>query len=305
MSEVSQIHKRISTTLIFSLLLSSGLLAQSSFRIGQKETPKVVIQKDTAAFQVYKGHPRLFFRDTDLPEIRNRIKGDFKKEWLEMTNELKANSLNLAPSDFARSRYLKNWTTGRNIAFAAVVSGEEKYIKWAKEWALALVDTTTDTNDDHSRGRLQSLGIAYDWLFNYLSSDEKLMLQNSIIALVNKNWYFVTGVDFTGGHSRWGHSALAIGILSAVSEKPELHKKLMLVRDHWINGFFPVQEWIAKDGGYHMGWAYSAAYLTGEIHSVWSSATNESIYFPWRGSCLCSGSTAAGRWKLSIYRRCL
>ena len=200
-----------------------------------------------------------------------------------MTHDIETNSLKLVPSDFARGRFLKSWSTGRTIAFIAAVSGEEKYIKWAREWALALTDASTDKDDDHSRGRLQCLAIAYDWLFNYLSADEKVRLQDAIIAMVEKNWYFVKEVDFVSGHSRWGCSAIMMGLLSAITERPELQEKLMTVRANWINGFFPVQSWIAKDGGYHMGWAYSSAYLTGDIYAVWSSATNECVYFPWRG----------------------
>jgi hypothetical protein len=32
-----------------------------------------------------------------------------------------------------------------------------------------------------------------------------------------------------------------------------------------------------------MGWAYGASYTKVRNHAVWSSATNECVYYPWRG----------------------
>ena len=105
---------------------------------------------------------------------------------------------------------------------------------------------------------------------------------NLWLAHIEKNWYFATGADYVGGHSRWGNFALATGLLVLVTEKPELRGKLMVVRDHFVNGYHPVQEWISGEGGYHMGWSYSAAYLTGDNHCVWSGATNECVYYSWQ-----------------------
>ena len=84
MCQSYKILRRISLFLIiFTLLMTLKVQAQWGYQIGQKKVPKVLIHKDSLAFKVYTGHPRLFFRDTDLPELRKRIKGDFKNEWLE------------------------------------------------------------------------------------------------------------------------------------------------------------------------------------------------------------------------------
>jgi len=257
--------------------------AQWGFTIGLKEVPPVVIQKDPSAFRVYPNHPRLFFRDTDLPVIRERIKGEFSKEWREMIADLEERAVNVPASTFAEGSYLKNWTTGRNMAFAALLTGDERYIRWSKEWAAAMAAAGPAGIDDQYRGRLQSMAVAYDWLLPWLSPDEKGNLQKAIIEHIDKNWYFATGSDHVGGHSRWGNSALAIGLLSLVTDIPELKEKILKVRENWISGYHPLQGWIAVDGGYHMGWSYSAAYLTSENHCVWSSATNECVYYPWRG----------------------
>ncbi len=264
-----------------SLFVQPHISAQWGYTIGQEEIPKVVIQ-DAKDYKVYPGHPRLFFRDTDLSVIRERISGLYKPEWDKMLSFLKEKTLNISPSVFAEGRYLKHWMIGRNMTFAAVVTEDESYINWSKQWMETLIAAGPVGNDDHYRGRLMSLAVAYDWLYKWLTEDEKARLVKAIIEHIDKNWYFSTDADYVGGHSRWGNYSLFMGLVVLVDEKPELRNKLLTVRDHWINGYFPVQGWIANEGGYHMGWAYSAAYLSAKIHCVMSSATNDCVYFPWQ-----------------------
>jgi hypothetical protein len=108
------------------------------------------------------------------------------------------------------------------------------------------------------------------------------VLAKAIFAHLDRAWHFAADANFIGNHSRWGNFTLAAGLLALVTEHPELHEKLLHVRSLWVDGYFPAQGWIAEDGGYHMGWSYSAAYLTGSIHYAWSTATNECVFFPWQ-----------------------
>lgn len=263
--------------------LVAAACARAGYPIGSREVPAVVVHADAAAFAVYAQHPRLFFRDTDLPEIRRRIAGDFKAEWTEMLADLNRRALARPAKGFGEGVFLKSWETGRDMAFVAAVTGDPKYVAWAKDWAAALVAAGPVGNDDHYRGRLQSLAVAYDWLYPWFNDAEKSQLQAAILAHIERNWSFAErGVNYISGHSRWGNFALAAGLLAIVTERPEVRPKLLTVRDHWVKGYFPAQGWIATDGGYHMGWAYSAAYLTGNIHLAWSTATNECVFFPWQ-----------------------
>jgi hypothetical protein len=264
------------------LLASFAASAQATYRIGQPEIPQVEIKKDAADFRVYPGHPRLFFRDTDLPAIRERIRGDFASDWKEMTAELDRKAFARPPADFAQGGYLKEWSIGRNVTFVAAVTGEARYVKWAKDWSAALAAAGPVGTDPEYRGRLQCLAIAYDWLFPVLDQGERDVLAKAIFAHLDRAWHFAAQANFIGNHSRWGNFTLAAGLLALVTEHPELHEKLLQVRSLWVDGYFPAQGWIAEEGGYHMGWAYSGAYLTGSIHYAWSTATNECVFFPWQ-----------------------
>ncbi len=263
--------------------LAAWSAAQAAYSIGQKEIPVVTIQRNEQEFAVYGGHPRLFFRDTDLPAIRERIRGEYAPEWKQTLAFIEERALALPPEQLARPPYTKEWALPRDVLFAAVVTGEPRYVEWAKRWASALAAIGPVGNDTEFRGRLQCLALAYDWLFPVLSQAERDTVAKAIQAHIGRAWYFAEGgANYVGGHSRWGNFTLTAGLLALVTEYPDLRGKLLVQRRHWIEGYFPTQSWIAEDGGYHMGWAYSAAYLTGSIHHTWSTATNECVYFPWQ-----------------------
>ncbi|HEU5081061.1 MAG TPA: heparinase II/III family protein [Opitutaceae bacterium] len=267
----------------FAFLLAPFFLvsAHAEYSIGQKAIPEVTIQSDAAKFEVYAGHPRLFFRDTDLPVIRERIRGEYRAEWEDLLARLQKVIVR-PPADLAKFPYVKEWAIPRSVLFAAVVTGDEQYVKWSKEWAAALAAAGPVGPDAEYRGRLQCLAIAYDWLYPALSPAERQTLTDAILAHIDRAWHFAAEANYIGNHSRWGNFTLAAGLLALITDHPELRDKLLQVRAHWIDGYFPAQGWIAQDGGYHMGWAYSAAYLTGSIHNVWSTATNECVFFPWQ-----------------------
>ena len=262
---------------------SAAATGRADYRIGQAEVPQPVVQSDPAAFQVHPGHPRLYFRDTDLPALRARAAGEFAAEWTEMRTHLEQRVFAQPPEKFARGIYLKGWQPGRNATFAAVLTGEAEKLTWARQWAAALLESPPARNDGELRGLLQCLAIAYDWLYPHLSDTERANLEAGLLQQIERCWYFADGTtNYIGGHSRWGNMTLATGLLALVTERPELRDRLLTVRNHWINGYFPAQGWIAAEGGYHMGWAYSLAYLSGDIHAIWSSATNETVFFPWQ-----------------------
>lgn len=263
---------------------SLATVAWADYPIGQKELPTVVIHADAAQFKVYPQHPRLFFRDTDLPTLRQRIETDQRAAWQRMTEYLQSTLLKQDPAKYARNPYLKGWSYGRNMTFAAVLTHDARYRDWALRWAdaLAAVDPAHETNDDDYRGRLMSLAVAYDWLYPQLSDARKAAYCKTLLAHLERNWFYAANPNFVSGHSRWGNFALAAGLLAVVTEQPQTQPRLLRVRENWLAGFFPAQGWIAEQGGYHMAWTYTGPYSDARIHCLWSSASNENVYYPWR-----------------------
>ena len=280
------------SSFIYLSILAFGIISTSisaevdeeswGFRIGQSEIPEVIVQKNENDLKVYPKHPRLFFRDTDIPTIKSRINGEFNDEW-ETLLKFASQTLQEPPLEHAQEKKPKIWFTGRAITFIALITGEKKYRDWAVSWATEMVTIGPDDGSDTpQRGRLMCIAIVYDWLYDYLTEEQRSIFRNSIIAHIEKLWYYGEDPEFVGGHSRWGNFSLAEGILAVIDESPELRDKLLKVRKNWLEGYFPLQSWVAVDGGYHMGWAYSSSYNKVRIHCVWSSATNEDVYLPYR-----------------------
>ena len=233
----SKVHRYIRTGIkgmigIFSVFPFTDAYGQWGYTIGQKEIPSVIIHSDTSRVKVYPGHPRLYFRDTDLPVIRERVRGEFRQEWSELLSYLKEQTLQFSPEVLGRGRYLKHWDIGRNMAFVAVVTEDENYIRWVKEWVQVMVDDGPVGNDDEYRGRLMSLAVAYDWLYHFLTVREKLAIEKAILDHLDTNWHFSAYADYVGGHSRWGNFSLLTGLLALVTDKPELREKLLEIREH-------------------------------------------------------------------------
>ncbi|HVU23031.1 MAG TPA: heparinase II/III family protein [Opitutus sp.] len=255
--------------------------ARAEYRIGETKVPAPLFHT-AAEFAVYGGHPRLYFRDTDLATIRTRINGDFRSDWDDLRAVLERKVLPEPAQKYAEGGYLKNWELARGAAFVAAVTGEERYVRWVRAWMEALVAAPPAKADDQLRGRLQCLAIAYDWLYDRWTEAERERMRAAIIAHLDQAWRFASrDVNYVSGHSRFGNFALTAGLLAVVTERPELRDRLLVVRHNWVDGYWPAQAWIANEGGYHMGWCYSAGYTTGDIHDIWTSATNECAYFPW------------------------
>ena len=92
----------------------------ADYPVGSTAVPKPVIRTE-ATFQVYGGHPRLFFRDTDLPAIRARVAGDFKEKWDEMRATLASEVLDEPVGKFGQVPFLQCWRLPSNAAFVAAV----------------------------------------------------------------------------------------------------------------------------------------------------------------------------------------
>ena len=127
-------------------------MARATYTIGQREVPAVPVQSPAEAFEVHGGHPRLFFRDTDIPTIRRRVADEFRPEWEEFLADLNQRALKRPAKPFGEGVFLKSLETGRNMAFVAAITGDEKYLAWAKAWAEALTAGMSGTTEDAAEG---------------------------------------------------------------------------------------------------------------------------------------------------------
>ncbi|MCF6177585.1 MAG: heparinase II/III family protein [Victivallaceae bacterium] len=175
----------------------------------------------------------------------------------------------------------------RSIAFVAMISEEDRFIDLAIDYALAIAaKNASDGDDGPQRERLLSMAFVYDWLNDKLSTSEKDILRDSMVAHIQQLERYITSPLFSGGHSRYGNTTILGALLAMHGEYGTYNTycsdMLDAVVDNWENGFNPFQAWVASKGGYHMGWAYSPGYLEANPYLFWKSATGESWGDTWR-----------------------
>ncbi len=141
-----------------------------------------------------KQHPRLFFTNSDLPEIASRIKNYYLSEWQSFVNTMDG-LYNTAPASkttydlyFDTRNYaflcaIRNYDTGATFAYS-----QSQYCQQAVDHALAISDTCSDERHDFAEwwrkgGCKMSAAIAYDWTYNYISDSQRQQLANKLLAL--------------------------------------------------------------------------------------------------------------------------
>ena len=205
------------------------------------------------------GHPRIIIDDFLLSEIKHRIKTISRNDYLAVYNYTLWRMKNYSPEDIAINDYQP--TTIIPITLSALLSDSNDIIDYAIKCGLEMSRANPKAeNDTDQRFRLISMSIIYDWLFHHLTPENKAVLQAAIASNIKNLSYFLDEPMYIGGHSRFGSASILYG-LSAIWEdiqNSEIKNYLEVIRNQWVNGYNPLQSYIGKEGGYHMGWQYSS-----------------------------------------------
>jgi len=256
----------------------------------------------TPAFQVKTGHPILFV----TPEIVTKI--DQKtRNLLTFHNYIRAkmepitdaanisgirglmdertNESKMHPNYFIRD--------AMNYGVDAYFNNDALSREYAHQYILSILGRPVGyprRNDSQPRGKLYALGALYDWNYDHLSTSEKQQIREKILDLMDyldTEYHYYSSPVFTGGHSRLANIVALVALLPIYHDigldsstiQSRYFAYLQTVVNHWRNGYNPVGNWVNKNGGHHMGWAYGTAYSSVEPYLAWEYATNEESWF--------------------------
>ncbi len=234
-------------------------------------------------------HPRLFLRPEDVPDLRNRSTTDLQAAWSDVRN--RADKLLESPPDYSEpplyppgtvrkgEAWKKIWWGNRKhaiavadgaatLAFAYVISGDERYGDGARDALVALTkwdpegSTQYAYNDEAAMPLLYMPSRAYTWVYPILTEDER----EAVVAMMR------TRGAQCFNHLRkrehlWNpyasHSNRAWHFLGEVAtaflgEIPEAETWLDFSMTVMYTAY-PV--WGDSDGGWHEGTGYWASYL--------------------------------------------
>ncbi len=247
-------------------------------------------------------HPYLFFSKEDLPEIRQRMeKEPFLTRWnvfLKNADEVVKRPVvhNTLEGQKANARkYLEN---AGKVAFAYVITREEKYAKRAIEEAVAIVEGTIPTKEgemvwynptsrawnkgaDLNTAELSyGLAMVYDWCYDVLTNEEKVKIKNALVTKGIKQYLHSIereNQDFWVGNttSNWEgvvSGGMGLGALAIYNESEEARKAAGYAREA-IPKF--IDHVFLKDGGGHEGIMY-ARY--GELFSLYFMMASQRLF---------------------------
>jgi len=163
------------------------------------------------------------------------------------------------------------------IYAAAYFSTNDKYLSYAKEAILSFARVSPNKDTDlQQRYRLMLLAVGFDWFHENFSDEHKKEIISAVKEYIKVLMPYLDNPVYIGGHSRFASTAILYGLISIWEywdevTREELMSQLVL---QWEEGYMPLQNHIAIDGGYFMGWQYSAQ-LSLWPYFAWQATNNK------------------------------
>jgi hypothetical protein len=252
------------------------------------EFPLVSI--DEIVYRMPRKHPKLFVRPETVDEFRDDIQKNHKELWsnfISNADRMLEDTITIdepAPyPDGHRGTGKANidlWRKNRrytvnavdhasNLAFAYMLTNEEKYGQKAKEWLMAVISwppdgtTSYSYNDECGMPILSRIPRAYTWVYPLLSDEEKTQIIASMKVRGEEIYNILryrrhhTVSPYESHRNRAWHfmSETAIAFIDDIPEAREWLKYALTI----FFSVYPV--WNDDEGGWHEGVAYWKSYI--------------------------------------------
>ncbi|MBI4976201.1 MAG: heparinase II/III family protein [Spirochaetes bacterium] len=274
---------------------------------GSVRSRKVLIpppSREALMALVRKNHPRMLITDADVARIKKDLAGnETAKKSYTMLKSRADKALGEATSKYETPDGLRLLTTSRRVLGRAytlgmmyLLDGDAKYKErlWAE---LEEAGKFKDWNPRHyldTAEMMHAFGVAYDWLYNAWSDDEKKFIRNAIVNLGLTNSaaaYRGKGpsVWWVNGNNNWNfvcNGGSTVAALAVFEDEPDLAVDIIT---NAFASFQAVMEEFEPDGAWYEGpgyWHYSIKYLIPMIGSYESAlGTNFGVLDTFGGFC--------------------
>ncbi len=239
--------------------------------------------QQNTVFTVRTDRPRLLIDSTDLARVGKSLLTYGKEDFKAISNYALRRLAYTPASKLAETGY--DYKIVASVALAGILGKDETLIQLAVEYAIAMAETAPSADDDTvQRSRLIAMAYIYDWLNVRFTEKQKIVVRDGIIAHIKYLSYFLDDRLYTGGHSRYGSTAIMAGLIALSTEDwlNERDRLLSIVNTQWVNGYNPFQAFVAAEGGYHMGWRYGLGYTDPLPYLLWEKATGIRWGEEWR-----------------------
>ena len=198
----------------------------------------------------FGSHPYLYFNETTLTTLRNRVLTE--NPWQGWFSRIETNAINHLADVISTMGANARFEPTLNLAFTGVIRENLTYINKAKEF-LQSMDQITDYDSHLSRGRACShYSVAYDMIYQDLSVVERAeiaaKLGNHTLPLIEK-------MPVVPRNNHIGIVASGIGLAGLVLDKSDWVTQAI----SGINGYFTTS--FAAEGGNYEGYSYAGYFL--------------------------------------------
>jgi hypothetical protein len=224
------------------------------------------------------GHPRLIFTPAAVARYRRLIHGPLSGQFARLRAFVDRKLKETPPVwPFRRRTEVHPWVmTGYRIinnAGMAVLTGQAKYRRAALSWAVAAASWpewgvgVLRNNDLAAAHLLCGVALAYDWLYNDMSTGDKKLIRDKLVRQARLMYLAATtphavwwNLSWRQNHLWINYAALGLAGLALMDDVPEAER--------WVRAALAAFEHIAAhlpaDGSYHEGagyWRYAVEHV--------------------------------------------
>lgn len=213
-------------------------------------------------------HPRIFFDAAGLESLRAKVKkpviAPMLKGLLAQADVIASETPPAGPPFKMDSRTLGDRLP--TISFAYLMTGDKKYLDGAKKWIDAVVHYPYfDQDYDLAGGHLCfGMGLAYDWLYDSLSAEERQLLERKLLRHgrilmkiadpmhTGKGWPW--GWAYFQNHFFINYTGISVAAMALYDTNPDEMQSWL---DHARSLMQVTYENFATDGCYPEGASYA------------------------------------------------
>ena len=257
---------RLLSRLLASIIVISGIGPARSL-LAQRQSEDVLAT-------LRRGHPRLYVTDSELALIKARLQQDPEaRRWYnalqarahKMLSEPTVEHKVIGPRMLEQSRAALDRIS--TLAFLYRLDGDRQKADRARAEMLAAA-AFRDWNPSHfldTAEMTHALAVGYDWLYSYLSPDERATIRKAIVerglkagleAFQRKAWWTVVDHNW----NQVCNGGLTLGALAIADEEPDLAREMI---DRSRASIVLAMRTFAPDGGWPEGpgyWDYATEY---------------------------------------------
>lgn len=287
----------------YSVVTAAGEVSRpssiKSFVVGADAT-RLPLPDQQALLASLPGHPRIFTTPDTLAEFRSRREGVGSMAWeqvrLQAEEALKKEMVEpellplpavlpthrrqvfrvqhgtaFVPKDYSMLDLLRDADRANLLSYAYLISGDERYARGAKAWAMFVANVRMDyhlktvaergQHDTvvyaYERG-LKGIALVYDRLQDFLSPEERRILLDHIEYHGDAALHWIREVmrlhlNYQDSHGQQCMHMLLTTALAIAGDSPKANEWLAYMVPQYANRI----PWMSEDGGYFEGQAYA------------------------------------------------